>query len=316
MRLIGLAVVLVVSLALSPLAGEAQLTGKVPRIGYVVLSPFVAGLRELGWVEGKTIAIEYRSAKWNHELFDDLAEELVRMKVDIIVTAGGETAPMAVRRASSTIPIVMAVSNDPVAAGLVNNLAKPGGSVTGMSLMTPELGPKRLELLKEAAPRVSRLAVLWNPTFSKAELRATEAAARKLGVTLKPMEVRNAQDLSRVFAGLEKEPPDALTMFFDPLSTGYRELIADFAKKHRLPTIFGAKEFAQAGGLMSYAPDVPDLFRRAAGHVDRILKGAKPADLPVEQPTKFELVINLKTAKALGLTIPQSILLRADEVIE
>ena len=327
MRLIGLAVVLVVSLALSPLAGEAQQTGKVPRIGYVVLSPltetpsperaaFVAGLRELGWVEGKTIAIEYRSAKWNHELFDDLAEELVRMKVDIIVTAGGETAPMAVRRASSTIPIVMAVSNDPVAAGLVNNLAKPGGSVTGMSLMTPELGPKRLELLKEAAPRVSRLAVLWNPTFSKAELRATEAAARKLGVTLQPMEVRNAQDLSRVFAGLETEPPDALTMFFDPLSTGYRELIADFAKKHRLPTIFGAKEFAQAGGLMSYAPDVPDLFRRAAGYVDRILKGAKPADLPVEQPTKFELVINLKTAKALGLTIPQTLLLRADQVIQ
>jgi putative ABC transport system substrate-binding protein len=326
MRRIGLAVVLALSL-LAPHAAEGQQTGKVPRIGYLVLAPlterpsperaaFVTGLRELGWVEGKTVVIEYRSAKWNAEMFDDLAEELVRMKVDVIVTAGGEAAPTAARRASSTIPIVMAASSDAVAAGLVESLARPGGSVTGLSLMTPELGPKRLELLKEVAPKVSRLAVLWNPRFGEAELRATQAGARKLGVRLKPMEVRNAQDLARVLAELERERPDAVTMFFDPLSTGYRELMANFAKKHRLPTIFGAKEFTQAGGLMSYAPNVPDLFRRAAGYVDRIFKGAKPADLPVEQPTKFELVINLKTAKALGLTIPPSVLGRADQVIE
>ena len=324
MRLIGLSVVLAFSL-LAPLA-EAQQAGKVPRIGYLVLSPlterpsperaaFVTGLRELGWVEGKTIAIEYRSAKWNPEMFDDLAEELIRMKVDVIVTAGGEAAPKAAQRASSTIPIVMAASSDPIATGLVASLARPGGNVTGVSLMVPELGPKRLELLKEAAPKVSRLAVLWNPTFSEAELRATQAGARKLGITLKPMEVRSAQDLARAFAELERELPDALTMFFDPLSTGYRELVARFAKQHKLPTIFGAKEFAQAGGLVSYAPNIAEGFRRAATYVDKILKGAKPADLPVEQPTRFELVINLKTAKALGLTIPHSLLLQADQVI-
>ena len=303
MRLIGLAVVLAVSLTVAPLPAGAQQTGKVPRIGYLVLSPlterpsperaaFVTGLRELGWVEGRTIAIEYRSAKWNPEMFDDLAEELVRMKVDVIVTAGGEAAPKAVRRASSTIPIAMAASSDAIGMGLIASLARPGGSVTGLSLMTPELGPKRLELLKEAAPKASRLAVLWNPTYGDAQIRATQAGAHKLGATLKPMEVRNAHDLARAFAELEKDRPDALPIFFDPPSTGYRELAADFAKKDRLPTIFGAQEFVQAGGLMSYAPNVPDLFRRAAGYVDRLLKGAKPGDLPVEQPTKFELVIN------------------------
>jgi ABC-type uncharacterized transport system substrate-binding protein len=327
MRLIGLAVALAVSLTLAPVAAEAQQPTKIRQVGYLVLAPlsetpsperaaFLAGLRELGWIEGKTIAIEYRSAKWNPELFDDLAEDLVRMKVDVIVTAGGEAAPKAAQRASSTIPIVMAASSDPIATGLVASLARPGGNVTGVSLMVPELGPKRLELLKEAAPKVSRLAVLWNPTFSEAELRATQAGARKLGIALKPMEVRSAQDLARAFAELERELPDALTMFFDPLSTGYRELVARFAKQHKLPTIFGAKEFAQAGGLVSYAPNIAEGFRRAATYVDKILKGAKPSDLPVEQPTKFELVINLKTAKALGLTIPPSVLGRADQVIQ
>ena len=240
------------------------------------------------------------------------------MKVDIIVTAGGG-APLraATKRATSTIPIVMTGSADPVAERLVASLARPGGNVTGMSLMTHELGSKRLELLKEVVPRVARVAVIWNPaTRNNLELQATRAAGRTLGVALKLMEVRNADDLARVFAVLEKERPDGLTMFFDSKSTGYRVLVGDFAKKHKIPTIFGAKEFAQAGGLMSYAPDIAESFRRAATYVDKILKGAKPADLPVEQPTKFELVINLKTAKALGLTIPQSVLLRADEVIE
>ena len=326
MRLIGLAVVLAIIFLLAPLAAEAQPPAKIPHLGYLVLAPlsetpsperaaFLEGLRELGWIDGKTVAIEYRSAKWNVELLDDLAEELVRMKVDIIVAAGAGPLVRAAKRATSTIPIVMAASGDSVSEGFVASLARPGGNVTGMSLMIPELGPKRLELLKEVVPRVARLAVLWTPA-ADLELRATRTAAPKLGLTLKLLEVRNADDLARAFTVLEKERPDALTMPFDELTTGYRELVADFAKKHKLPTVFGAREFAEAGGLMSYAPDRAEGFRRAATYADKILKGAKPADLPIEQPTKFELVINLKTAKALGLTIPPSVLGRADQVIE
>ena len=322
MRVIGLAVVFILRLAFAS-AAETQQPAKIPRLGYLVVAPlsetpsperaaFLAGLRELGWIEGKTITIEYRSAKWNIE---DLAEELVRMEVDIIVAAGSGAPLSAARRATSKIPIVMTLASDPVGAGLVKSLARPGGNVTGGSSMTPELGSKRLELLKEVVPRVAHLAVLWTPAATF-ELRATRAAAHKLGLTLKLMEVRNADDLARAFAVLEKQRPDALTMLFDALTTGYRGLVADFAKKHKLPTIFGAREFAEAGGLMSYAPDIAEGFRRAAIYADKILKGAKPADLPVEQPTKFELVINLKTAKALGLTIPQTLLLRADHVIE
>jgi ABC-type uncharacterized transport system substrate-binding protein len=327
MRLIGLAVVLTVNLILAPLATEAQQTAKIPRLGYLVLAPLsetpsperaalLDRLRELGWVEGKTIAIEYRSAKWNPELFDDLAEDLVRTKVDVIVTTGD--AVKAAKQATNTIPIVMTGSADPVADKFVASLARPGGNVTGMSTMVAELGSKRLELLKEVVPGIARVAVLWNPAIitSNRELQTTRAAASTLGVALKLMEVKNTDDLARVFAALAKERPDGLTMFFDGKSTGYRTLVGDFAKKHKIPTIFGAKEFAQAGGLMSYAPDIAEMFRRAATYVDKILKGAKPADLPVEQPTKFELVINLKTAKALGLTIPQSVLQRADHVIQ
>src|SRR5436309_7665706 len=325
MRLIGLAVVLTVGFVLAPPA-EAQQPAKIPRLGYLVLAPisetpsperaaFLAGLRELGWIEGKTIAIEYRSANWNVELLDDLAEELVRMKVDIIFAAGA-TAPLsAARRATTTIPIVMTSAPDPVGQGWVKSLARPGGNVTGGSNMTPELSLKRLELLKEVVPRITRLAVLWTPAAAL-ELRATRAAAPKLGFTLKLMEVRNADDLARTFAVLEKERPDGLTMLFDSLTTGYRGLVGDFAKKHKLPTVFGAREFVEAGGLMSYAPDIAEGFRLAATYADRILKGAKPGDLPVQQPTKFELVINLKTAKALGLTIPPTVLLQADKVIE
>ena len=322
MRVIGLAVVFILRLAFAS-AAETQQPAKIPRLGYLVVAPlsetpsperaaFLAGLRELGWIEGKTITIEYRSAKWNIE---DLAEELVRMEVDIIVAAGSGAPLSAARRATSKIPIVMTLASDPVGAGLVKSLARPGGNVTGGSSMMPELGSKRLELLKEVVPRVAHLAVLWTPAATF-ELRATRAAAHKLGLTLKLMEVRNADDLARAFAVLEKQRPDALTMLFDALTTGYRGLVADFAKKHKLPTVFGAREFAEAGGLMSYAPDIAEGFRRAAIYADKILKGAKPADLPVEQPTKFELVINLKTAKALGLTIPQTLLLRADHVIE
>jgi len=326
MRRIGLAVVLTLSLALAPFGTEGQQTGKIPRLGYLVLAPlsetpsperaaFLAGLRELGWIEGKTIAVEYHSAKWNAELLDYLAEELVRTKVDIIVAAGPDPLIRAAKQATSTIPIVMTGGSDPVAERFVASLARPGGNVTGLSLMTPELGSKRLELLKEVVPRVARLVVIWSPAAQR-ELRVTRAAADKLGLALKLMDVRNADDLARAFAVLEKERPDALTMLFDGLTSGYRGLVGDFAKKHKLPTVFGAREFAEAGGLMSYAPDIADGFHRAATYVDKILKGAKPADLPVEQPTKFELVINLKTAKELGLTIPQSVLVRADEIIQ
>ena len=325
MRRIGLAVAFSVSVALAQPA-EAQQPPKIPRLGYLVLAPlsetpspertaFLAGLRELGWIEGKTIAVEYRSAKLNVELLDDLAEELVRTRVDIIVAAGPDPLIRAAKQATSTIPIVMTGGSDPVAERFAASLARPGGNVTGVSLMSPELGAKRLELLKEVVPRVTRLAVLWSPATQR-ELEVTRAAADKLGLALKLIAVRNADDLARAFAVLEKERPDALTMLFDGLTSGYRELVGDFAKKHKLPTVFGAREFAEAGGLMSYAPDIADGFHRAATYVDKILKGAKPADLPVEQPTKFELVINMKTAKALGLTIPQSLLLRADELIQ
>jgi putative ABC transport system substrate-binding protein len=326
MILRSLTLALLLGLLAAPLAGAAQQPGKIPRLGYLVIAPlsetpsperaaFLTRLRELGWIDGKTIAIEYRSAKWNVELLDDLAKELVRMKVDIIVAAGPETIIRAAKQATATIPIVMLGSGDPVGERFVASLARPGGNVTGVSLMVPELGSKRLELLKEVVPRVARLAVLWSPA-AYGELRVTQAAADKLGLTLKLIEVRNADDLARTFAMLEKERPDALTMLFDGLTSGYRGLVSDFAKKHKLPTVFGAREFAEAGGLMSYAPGIAEGFRRGATYVDKILKGAKPGDLPVEQPTKFELVINLKTAKALGLTIPPSVLGRADQVIE
>jgi len=210
----------------------------------------------------------------------------------------------------------MTGSADPVAERLVASMRRPGGNVTGMSSMVPELGSKRLELLKEAVPRVARLAGLLAVTSYKLELAATQAAAQRLGVRLKILEVRNADDLVRVFATLEKERPDALTMFSDARTTGYRVLVADFAMQRKLPTVLGAREFTDAGGLMSYAPDFAEAFHRAATYVDKILKGTKPADLPIEQPTKFELVINLKTAKALGLTVPPSVLGRADQVIE
>jgi len=310
----------------APLAAGAQQPAKIPRLGYLVLAPlsetpsperaaFLAGLRELGWIEGKTIAVQYHSAKWNVELLDYLAEELVRTKVDIIVAAGPDPLIRAAKQATSAIPIVMTGGSDPVAERFVASLARPGGNVTGLSLMTPELGSKRLELLKEVVPRVARLVVIWSPAAQR-ELRVTRAAADKLGLALKLVEVRNADDLARAFAVLEKERPDALTMLFDGLTSGYRGLVGDFAKKHKLPTVFGAREFAEAGGLMSYAPDIADGFRRAATYVDKILKGAKPADLPIEQPTKFELVINLTTAKVVGVNIPQSVLVRADRIIE
>lgn len=326
-RIRALTAVLAATLAL-PLVTAAQ-PRKVPRIGYLLQPPlsetpsleraaFLETLRGLGYVEGQTIVIEYRSAGGNAELFPELVGELVRLNVDVIVTVGASLAPHAAKKATATIPIVMAGIGDAVGTGLVASLARPGGNVTGVSHISPELSAKRLQLLKEAVPAIRRVAVLWNPDGPSGvvEWRATQAAARQLGLTLQSHEIRHADDVVRSFAAMSLERPDALTMFFDTQTGGYRELVADFAKKNRLPTIFGWSEFVTAGGLMSYAANTPELFKRAAVYVDRILRGTRPADLPVEQPTRLELIVNLRTARAIGLALPLTLLLRADRVIE
>ena len=283
-----------------------------------LLGAFRQGLRELGWIEGQNLVIEHRFAEGRAERFPDLAAALVRLRVDVIVTSSGEPAILAAKRATTTTPIVMAISGDPVETGLVASLARPGGNVTGLTILATEVAGKRLELLKEAVPRASRVAVLWNAAYpGKAfELRETQAAARVLGVSLWPVEVREPNDLPGAFSAIARAGPDALITFADPLTNTERRRIVDFAVRNRLPMISAVRPFADEGGLMTYGPNIADMCRRAATYVDKILKGAKPADLPVEQPTKFDLVINLKTAKALGLTIPPSVLLRADRVIE
>jgi len=325
LRLIGLAVVLALSLFSVPLAAEGQ-TVKVSRIGYLVLSPlvdpptaerqaFLDGLRELGYLEGQNIVIEYRSANWNRELLPDLAQELVDLKMDVIMAVQGTTD--AARHATRTIPIVIASGADPVASGLVTSLARPGGNITGMTFAPAEMAGKRLALLKEAFPKLARLAVLWSPENDGAQLQwqETQAAARVLAIALQPLEVKDPKDFPMAFSAMTRKRPDALITFTSPLTSAYRPIIVEFATKQRLPTMFGLRADVEAGGLLSYSPSSADVFRRAAYYIDRILKGAKPGDLPIERPTKFELVINLKTAKALGLTIPQTLLLRADQVI-
>jgi putative ABC transport system substrate-binding protein len=310
-----------------PLAVGAQPPAKIPRIGVLAAGipttyisryeAFRQGLRDLGYVEGQTIAIEYRYAEGNFERLPDLAAELVGLKVDLIVASSApETG--AAKRATTSIPIVFAAHGDPVGTGHVASLAKPGGNLTGMSTMEGDLSPKRLQLLKETFPRIARVAVLWNAANPAKGLdwRETQRAARTLGLTLQSREVRRPDDFASAFAAMTKQRPDALLTLSDPLLLNSRTSIVAFAAKERLPAMYGQRAYMDAGGLMAYGPILADSYRRAATHVDKILKGAKPADLPVEQPTTFELVINLKTAKALGLTIPQSILLRADEVIE
>ena len=301
---------------------------KTPRIGYLVLSPlidppsaerraFLDGLRELGYVDGRNIVIEYRSAEGDAGVLPFLATELIEAKVDLVVTVGTQTA-LVMKNATRTIPIVMLFATDPVGTGLVKSLAHPSGNVTGTSRLADELGAKRLQLLKETLPGLSRVAVLWdsgNPVIAS-EWQATQAAAHALEITLQPMDIKGAHDLSTVFAAMRKNPPDALITLLDPRTVSYREIIPEFANRQRLPTMFGLRDFTVSGGLMSYAPSFPDLSRRAAVYVDKILKGAKPADLPVQQPTKFEFVINLRTAKALGIKIPPALLLRADEIIQ
>ena len=317
----------VLGLATAPSTANAQRVPGVPRIGYLVLSPlvdppseerkaFLEGLQALGYVAGRNITIEYRSAAWNRELLPDLAAELVDLKVDIIVAIPG--AVEAARDATKTIPIVVPSLVDPVEEGLVTSLARPGGNLTGPGWSTGELTGKRLELLKETLPKLARVAVLWTPTNQGAprQWRQTQSAARKLRVTLQSLEVRNPVDVPKAFSAMTQRRPEALITFSSPLTSAYRPIIIEFATKHRLPTMFSLRADVEAGGLLSYAPSLTDTFRRAARYVDRTLKGANPRDLPIEEPTKFELIINRKTAKALGLTIPPTILLPADQVIE
>jgi putative tryptophan/tyrosine transport system substrate-binding protein len=309
---------------------EAQQPKKVPRIGYLSNTDRAGestrseairrALRELRYIEGQNIAIEYRYAEGKPDRAPELAAELTHLKVDIIVVAGGKRIILAGKNATKTIPIVMVgVGVDPVEAGLVESLARPGGNVTGITNLTGELGGKRLELLKEAVPKLARVAVLYDPASLGGVLEVKEllpVAARALGLTLQPWEVRAADDFEKVFAALGKQRPDGLYVSGGPLMNVNQKRIADFALKSRLPAVYQTREAVDAGGLMSYGADLVDSYRRVAYYVDRILKGAKPADLPVEQPTKFELVINLKTAKQIGLKIPQSLLYRADKVIK
>ncbi len=303
---------------------EAQQPKKVHRIGMLasgsVLSAkirndaFRQGLRDLGYVEGQNIVIEYRYAEGETVRFPDLAAELVRLKMDVIVTVS-TPGVLAAKKATRTIPIVFVSVNDPVASGVVASLAHPGGNITGLSTLAPELGGKKLELLKETFPKVTRVAYLWNPD-SPAGLSEMQAAAQALGLQLQSLEVRSSNDFDSAFEAVLRERAHALITSPNPVVITHHKRIVEFAAERRLPAMYYDREFVEAGGLMSYGPDYSDLYRRAATYVDKILKGAKPADLPVEQPMKFELVINLKTAKQISVTIPQSVLFRADKVIK
>jgi putative ABC transport system substrate-binding protein len=327
---LGLSVIAFVLAVVGAMA-VAQQPKKIPRIGYLSPSdpatesfrsePFRTALRELGYIEGQNISIEYRYAEGKADRFPELASELVRLKVDIIVVAGVTLRWVrAVMNATKTIPIVMTGAGaDPVKGGLVQSLARPGGNVTGITNISVELGGKQLELLKEAVPKLAHVAVLYDPASPGNVLRVKEvlpAAARGLGLSIRSWGVPGTDGFEKVFAGLRKERPDGLYLSPSPLMNANEKRTADFALKSRLPSMYGRSVAVDTGGLMSYAADLGDRDRRVAYYVDRILKGAKPADLPVEQPTKFELVINLKAAKQIGLTIPPNVLARADRVIK
>ena len=324
--LFGLVLLLAIAAVGPPI--DAQPAARIPKIAFLggttqveithLIAAFKQGLRELGYVEGKTVLLEVRLAEGTVERFPQLARELVTLKPDVIV-ATSDVAIASVRRETQTIPIVMVVSSDPAGAGFVANLARPGGTVTGLSALSPETSGKRLELLREVVPGLSPVALLWNPDSrgNLLDYKETEAAARSLHVELQSVELFRGEDLDRAFSTVTKGRAQALIVpVGNPITVARRDKVAHFAQRSRLPSIYGVREYVDAGGLMSYGPSTADLFRRAATYVDKILKGAKPADLPVEQPTKFELVINLKTAKALGLTIPLSLLQRADHVIQ
>ncbi len=313
-------------LLIVPLFVGAQQTGKTYRIGFVWDSPtvwphaleaFRHGLRELGWVEGQNIIIEYRWAEGRFDRLPSLMAELIHLKVDLIVAPTSIYAGAA-RRATSTIPIVFVSHADPIGSGHVASLARPGGNATGLTIMMSETMVKSLELLKAAIPGLARVAVIWDPATPShvPALQAVEAAARTLDLRLQPLAVRSATELESAFSAIARQQAGAVLVLSTPLYMGESKRLAELALAHKLPTMFGPREHVEAGALLSYGPARADLYRRAAVYVDKILKGANPADLPVQQATKFELVINLKTARALGLTIPQSVLLRADEVIE
>jgi putative ABC transport system substrate-binding protein len=321
-------VTLTLSLLAAPLAADAQQAGKVPRIGYLgltspsdrppLLDAFRQRLRELGWVEGQNIVIDYRYAEGRVDRLPDLAAELVRLKVDLIVASAGTQAATAAKNATETIPIVMIYVRDPVGTGLIASLARPGGNVTGVSGSAGlELFAKQLELLKETVPKIRRVAILSNPdnAYHQLAIREVNVAARSLGVQLQLLEARGPNEFDGAFAAMAKERVGALLVLSDAIFGSHRTRLADLAARSRLPAAFGVRDDVEAGGLMSYGPSILDSYRQAATYVDKILKGAKPADLPVEQPMKFELVLNLKTAEALGLTIPPLILFQADEVI-
>jgi putative ABC transport system substrate-binding protein len=320
------ALLLMLAIIAAPVGGEAQQAGKVARIG--VLCPiacdgpsvdaFRLALRDLGYVEGRTLVFEYRAAEGQVDRLPALAGELVRTNVDVIFTTWGTAPALAAKRATSMVPVVMAAAGDPVKAGIVPNLTRPGGNVTGLSSLALELEGKRLELLKEIAPKVSRVGVFWdagNP-YSALAFKQEEMAARTLAVQLQPVRLRGAADLENAFAALKRDRVEALSVHAYIPVLQHGAAIIEFAAMNRLAAIFPLRAYVERGGLLSYGANLAEIARRAAHYVDRILKGAKPAELPVEQPTKFELVINLKTAKALGLTIPQSLLLRADQVIQ
>ena len=323
---VPLILVAVVLLTVAVIA-EAQQPKKVPRIGILTPGPvsprlhffeaFRHGLRDLGYVDGQNIIVEIQSADAKLERLPELAADLVRLQVEIIVTEGTPAAQSA-KKVTQTIPIVMATSGNAVRAGLVDSLARPGGNITGLSFLATETYGKRLELLKEIVPKVSRVAVLYDSrnAVDVLNVREGEGAARELGIKLQPLHAQDSGDFERAFSAMTRERAQALDVLQSSTNFTHRRLIADSAAKLRLPTVFGRAEFVDAGGLVSYGASIPDLWRRAATYVDKILKGTKPADLPVEQPMKFELVINLKTAKQIGLIIPQSMLYRADRVIK
>jgi putative ABC transport system substrate-binding protein len=309
------------------LPAAAQQPGKVPRIGFLgnstaaleanLIAPFREGLRDLGYVEGKNIVIEWRWAEGKYERFPALIAELFATKVDLIVTAG-TPATIALKKATTTLPLVMIAVGDPVGSGLIASLAHPGGNLTGLTSISPELDGKRLELLREVVPKISHVAVLWNPTspLQVAAERETQSAAHAMKVKVLSLGVQAEEQLDNAFATILRERPGALLVLADRLFLHHRARIMDFATKHHLPGVHAYVELVEAGGLMSYGPSYAGMHRRAAYFVDRILKGTKPADLPVEAPAKFELVVNLKAAKQIGLTIPQSVLYRADKVIK
>ena len=322
---VGCIMILTLSLLAAPLAAEAQPLGKVYRIGYLATIPppahlweaLLDGLRERGYSEGQNLVFERRFSEGHAERFATFAAEMVQLRVDCII-AITTPAALAVKNATTTIPIVMTTAIDPVGAGLVASLAQPGGNVTGNAILYAELSTKRLEILKDVVPGLSRVVVLWNAAnpANASVWHETQAAASALGLVLHAQDVRGAQDFEGAFARTAQVHPDALLVLDDALINMHRQQIVEFATQEHLPSVFAARESVVAGGLMSYGPSLPDLFRRTATYVDKILQGVKPADLPMEQPMKFELVINLKTAKALGITMPPSLLLLADEVIQ